>query len=92
MKPKENPVGVTEGFHRRKYKGNIDMKSITKVLAVLAILAIAGTTLQGCNTFRGAGKDIQRGGAAIEGAEADIETLEYRQRMMAQAMTRTTDR
>jgi len=34
-----------------------------KFLLILALLALAG-----CNTFEGLGKDIQKGGAAIEKA------------------------
>jgi len=34
-----------------------------KLLLLLAVLAFAG-----CNTFEGMGKDIQKGGAAIEKA------------------------
>ena len=32
------------------------------------MIVFAGMTLFGCNTVRGAGKDIQRGGQAIEDA------------------------
>ncbi len=35
------------------------------ILLVLAVLAV-GTWLSGCNTVRGIGKDIERGGQAIE--------------------------
>ena len=35
-------------------------------MLTLSAAIVAGTT--GCNTFRGAGKDIQRGGEAIEDA------------------------
>ena len=38
-----------------------------KVLSTLLILAFA-VSLSACNTFAGAGKDIQRGGEKIEGA------------------------
>lgn len=36
------------------------------VLVLLAVLVIGG--IAGCNTLKGAGKDIQRGGEAIENA------------------------
>lgn len=44
------------------------MPRFTKTLTVLLAAAVAGMILPGCNTFRGAGKDIQRGGEAIEKA------------------------
>ena len=38
-----------------------------KLISTFLILAFA-VTLSACNTFAGAGKDIQRGGEKIEGA------------------------
>jgi predicted small secreted protein len=43
------------------------------IISAVAILAVAGLGLQACNTFRGAGKDIQRGGEAMENAANDAE-------------------
>lgn len=38
-----------------------------KKFALLAILgSLLGTTLAACNTFEGAGQDVQAGGRAIE--------------------------
>ena len=39
-----------------------------KILAVLMLLGMFGTlsAISGCNTMAGAGKDIERGGAAIK--------------------------
>ena len=39
-----------------------------KLLAILTALAVIGplSALSGCNTVAGAGKDIERGGAAIK--------------------------
>lgn len=39
-----------------------------KRVAVLMLLAFAAAALSGCNTVRGAGKDIQKAGEAIEDA------------------------
>lgn len=48
---------------------NERMKDMFKrLIAVLAIGALLGVSVVGCNTFRGAGKDIQRGGEAVENA------------------------
>ena len=38
-----------------------------KIISIFLILAFA-VTLSACNTFAGAGKDIQKGGEKIEGA------------------------
>lgn len=37
-----------------------------KVVALVAILAVAVVGIQGCNTLHGAGTDIKQGGEAIE--------------------------
>ena len=37
-----------------------------KIISIFMILAFA-VTLSACNTFAGAGKDIQKGGEKIEG-------------------------
>jgi len=47
---------------KRKENMSISMKSMASIL----ILAAASIGLQGCNTFRGAGTDIRKGGEAIE--------------------------
>lgn len=39
-----------------------------KIIAALVVGALVGVTALGCNTFRGAGKDIQKGGKSIENA------------------------
>lgn len=49
------------------------MKTIMKVVAVLLVSALFGIGMLGCNTFRGAGKDIQRGGQAVENAADDAQ-------------------
>jgi entericidin B len=40
------------------------MKKLTAILAVLLL----GSALSACNTFRGAGQDIEKGGEKIQGA------------------------
>lgn len=40
-------------------------KSFVTTLMVLALLSASAT---GCNTFKGAGKDIQEGGKSVENA------------------------
>ncbi|GAA3539193.1 entericidin A/B family lipoprotein [Zobellella aerophila] len=44
-----------------------------KILAVLMALGLLGS-LAACNTFAGAGKDIQRGGEVVEDAAKDAQS------------------
>lgn len=44
------------------------MNGFRKLCGLLALLLIAGVVANGCNTFKGAGKDIQKGGEAVEDA------------------------
>ena len=46
-----------------------------RLLAVLMMLGFAGTlsTLSGCNTVAGAGKDVERGGEAIHDTARDVQ-------------------
>ncbi len=41
------------------------MKQLTALIAIAFALAVP---LSGCNTFRGAGQDIQKGGEKVEDA------------------------
>jgi predicted small secreted protein len=54
----------TKDLHER----NIEMKTYRKYIAALVIGALLGFTTLGCNTFKGAGKDIQKGGQKVENA------------------------
>lgn len=49
------------------------MNTLKKSLVIFVACAIAGTGALGCNTFKGAGKDIQRGGKAVENAANDVQ-------------------
>ena len=44
------------------------MKALKKSSLLLALLVLTGTFAAGCNTVKGAGKDIQKGGEAVEDA------------------------
>lgn len=44
------------------------MKTSTRLAIALLTCAFMGMSVLGCNTFRGAGKDIQQGGKAVEQA------------------------
>jgi entericidin B len=47
---------------------NGNMKTYKSVIVALLLGALLGTGLLGCNTFRGAGRDIERGGQGIQNA------------------------
>lgn len=49
------------------------MNTFGKVVVALVVGALISIGALGCNTFRGAGKDIQRGGQAIENAAEDAQ-------------------
>jgi predicted small secreted protein len=44
---------------------------MAKLFALL--LALTGFALVGCNTFQGAGRDVQAAGEAVEEAAEDVE-------------------
>jgi predicted small secreted protein len=44
-----------------------------KLLLALIGMLITGTFASGCNTFKGAGKDIQKGGQAVENAAEEVQ-------------------
>lgn len=39
-----------------------------RATAVMLMMAIAGATVSGCNTIRGMGRDIEKGGEAVQDA------------------------
>lgn len=44
------------------------MKKLFKLVALVVLGCITFASVQGCNTIRGAGKDIEKGGQKIEKA------------------------
>ena len=46
-----------------------------KLLAILMMLGLLGafSTMTGCNTVAGAGKDVERGGEAIHDTAKDVQ-------------------
>ncbi len=44
------------------------MNGYQKFVTALVLVALLSISALGCNTFRGAGKDIQKGGQAVENA------------------------
>lgn len=51
------------------------MFSQTMMKKLMAVLMVAGLVggLAGCNTFAGAGKDVQRGGEAVTDAAHEVQ-------------------
>lgn len=56
-----------------QHERNINMKALTGLVVALLVCAMAGFGALGCNTVKGAGKDIQKGGQAVEKAAIDAE-------------------
>ena len=52
-------------FPRQDFKEVLTMK---KVIALSFTLLMAAGVLAGCNTIEGAGKDVERGGQAVQDA------------------------
>ena len=46
----------------------MNMKAFRRLVVALVVGSLMSAGALGCNTFRGAGKDIQRGGEAVEDA------------------------
>ena len=51
----------------------MNMKTYVNVIAVLLFVALFGSSVFGCNTFRGAGKDVERGGQGIQDAADSVQ-------------------
>ncbi len=49
------------------------MKTTAGLVVTLLVCALIGIGASGCNTFKGAGKDIENGGQAVENAAADTQ-------------------
>jgi predicted small secreted protein len=52
------------------------MHKISNLIGLATVVVMACVCLNGCNTFRGAGTDIKRGGEAIENSARDSEGVE----------------
>ena len=48
------------------------MRAAGKLVVLIAVLALMGTGFIGCNTVKGVGKDIKRGGQAVENAADSV--------------------
>ena len=72
-------VLVTTAFRRERAvprgdtKENCRMISITKWLMTAVAFAALGASTVGCNTIKGAGKDIERGGEKVQGAAEGVQ-------------------
>ncbi len=59
------PDDVPSGDGRKEEHA---MRKIGVMFVAVAVLALLGGSLLGCNTVKGVGKDIKRGGQAVENA------------------------
>ena len=50
------------------YRPAADMKAFKRVVVALVLVALIGIGSLGCNTVKGAGKDVERGGQGIQNA------------------------
>jgi predicted small secreted protein len=48
------------------FKGKVKMKKIASILFLTVVLLASLFAIAGCNTVEGVGKDIERGGEAIQ--------------------------
>jgi predicted small secreted protein len=53
---------------RAAAKGNIDMKTSTALVVALVVCALAGIGALACNTVKGSGRVVEKGGAHVYGA------------------------
>ena len=63
----EKVRGTTPG-REIQHERNVNMKAFKRVVVALALGALIGIGALGCNTLRGAGRDIERGGQGIQNA------------------------
>ena len=49
------------------------MHMLRQFTMALIVMIIAGVVASGCNTFKGAGRDIQKGGQAVENAAEEVQ-------------------
>jgi len=52
---------------------NMNMKTFKRLIVALVVGSIMSAGALGCNTLRGAGRDIQSGGRGVENAAADAQ-------------------
>jgi predicted small secreted protein len=55
-------------INSQQWLGEHIMNKLAKLVVALVVGALIGMGLPGCNTVKGAGRDIQKGGQGIENA------------------------
>jgi entericidin B len=58
--------GVTTPRREIQHKRNVNMKAFKRVVVALVLGALIGIGALGCNTIKGAGKDVEKGGKSIQ--------------------------
>jgi len=59
--------------HARRRHGESRMNAIVKLSVIISASAILIVSAVGCNTIKGAGKDIERGGEKVQGAAEGVQ-------------------
>jgi predicted small secreted protein len=59
-------------------KRNTDMSTYHRLATALLVSTLLALGSFGCNTFRGMGRDIQKGGEGVENAADDVQYGEQR--------------
>jgi len=57
---------------RRKKRGSREMKKMAAILSLFGAVTLLMVGIQGCNTVKGMGQDIKRGGEIIEETAKDV--------------------
>jgi predicted small secreted protein len=51
-----------------QHERNVNMKAFKRVVVALVLVALIGIGALACNTVKGAGKDVEKGGQGIQNA------------------------
>ena len=64
---------VTHPLGHSPLREEFTMYTLKHFTMALLVMVVAGVIASGCNTFKGAGRDIQKGGQAVENAAEDVQ-------------------
>lgn len=64
---------ITYPLGHGPFREEFPMHMLKQFTMALVVMVVAGIIASGCNTFKGAGRDIQKGGQAVENAADDVQ-------------------